>query len=116
MPLLGLNVLWIFVAFMGIIAINSGSKSRVNKFFYLLILSSISRGLFCFYTQSANENNLQGAFYIVQTILETFINAVLIFFTRNIKNYLKGNHFFLEKFVLFFLAWEEMQGFEETYY
>jgi len=29
LPLLGLNILWIFVALMGIVAINSGSKSRV---------------------------------------------------------------------------------------
>jgi len=97
LPLLGLNILWIFVALMGIVAINSGSKSRVNKFYHLLILSSLSRGLFCLYTnnKSGDENNLQGAFYIVQTILETFINLVLVSFTRNIRNYLK--------------AWEEMQ-------
>jgi len=73
----------------------------VNRFFYLLALSGVIRGLVYFCGISTlrglceGDNGYcgtvyKGNFYMIQGLLETFMVGVLVFLTKSIKDYLKG--------------------------
>lgn len=98
-----LNLLWIFVALIGISAINSRKTQRVSKYKILLFLVGVSRMLFYLgmyimkkSTSSSNNNDLfcssiyKDEIYLLSTILEGAVISILIFLIHTVKGYIKG--------------------------
>ena len=96
-----LNLMWIFVALIGISAINSRRTQRVNKYKILLFLVGISRmlfylGMYIMKKSTFNNNDLfcssiyKDEIYLLSTILEGAVISILIFLIHTVKGYIKG--------------------------
>jgi len=104
-----LNLLWIFVALIGISAINSRKTQRVNKYKILLFLVGVSRmlfylGMYIMKKSTYNTNNdlfcssiYKDEVYLLSTILEGAVISVLIFLIHTVRGYIKEwEHYYVD--------------------